>query len=229
MSVLCREPEKRGVKVVVEDIQEDSVFTAPTALPDPSWRDRDDLVETDRAPSDDKPRIELHQIGVCPRFTFKCVSSSARVILARGAKALLLSRAPQEAATVGAAAAQKQGRHVPGRGVRRPRGDVQVWARADAPVPPQPVQGCGLCPPLPPRPVRFGADWSSTSAAVLRRPPPAADRPRAPPTRRGRGDARPPAKRQGRQARRRGRRDPCRREWFDSFPRLPVVPACREC
>jgi hypothetical protein len=74
VSVLCREPEKVEVKGVTEDIPDDPVFIAPTELPDPSWRDRDDLVETDRACPDENARIELHQIGVCPRFTFKCVS-----------------------------------------------------------------------------------------------------------------------------------------------------------
>jgi hypothetical protein len=75
MSVLCREPEKAAVPVPPIEIQDVPTFSGPTALPDSHWRDRDDLIETDYTPSDKKPSIELHQIGVCPRFTFKCISS----------------------------------------------------------------------------------------------------------------------------------------------------------
>lgn len=75
MSVLCREPEKAAVPVPPIEIQDVPTFSGPTALPDSHWRDRDDLIETDYTPSDKKPSIELHQIGVCPRFTFKCVPS----------------------------------------------------------------------------------------------------------------------------------------------------------
>ena len=69
-SALFKEPEKRYVKLDPGLAQEDSMFTRPTALPDPAWFDFDDHVEVDWAPTDAHPHIELHQIAVCPRFNF---------------------------------------------------------------------------------------------------------------------------------------------------------------
>lgn len=65
-----KEPERTFVELDFP-FSDDTTFHASSKLPEPTWRDYDDYVDTDWAPSDHHPEIELHQLGRLPRFTYK--------------------------------------------------------------------------------------------------------------------------------------------------------------
>ncbi|CDZ98518.1 Uncharacterized conserved protein [Phaffia rhodozyma] len=65
-----KEPENSNVKLDESTFLDDKFSTQGAPLSDPIWFDFDDYVETDWRPSDRKPKVELHPLALCPRFTY---------------------------------------------------------------------------------------------------------------------------------------------------------------